>query len=169
MDNYFSMTIQGVGLQVLETVHIISTTKNFDTIKGRYVLLLERLDTLRKAESDRQYSADINTSVQTYKSIYYDKPLQDLELAAILKPNNFNAQTFYCEALVSCMKRFVEEQSNEISLLKSENAKVKRRAKNIEKINSAKIELQNKCSSNTSYLAALNTLEQLEDALKTVI
>ncbi len=27
---------------------------------------------------------------------------------------------FYCEALVNCIKRFVEEQTNEISGLKSE-------------------------------------------------
>lgn len=169
MDNYFSMTIQGTGLQVLETVHIISTTKNFDTIKGRFELLIERLDTLRKAESNRQYSTDINTSVLTYKSMYNDRPLQDFELSAILKPNNFNADTFYCEALVSCMKKFVEEQLNEITGLKSENAKIKRRVKIIEKINLSKVELQNKCSLTSSYLTALNTLEQLENNLKTAI
>ncbi len=166
MDNYFSMTIQGIGLQVLETVHIISTTKNFDTIKGRFELLLERLETLRKAESNSQYSIDIDTSVQTYKSMYYDRPLQDFELSAILKPNNFNVQTFYCEALVNCMKRFVEEQSNEINSLKSENAKVKRRVKIIEKINLSKAELENKCSSTSSFLTSSNTLEQLENTLK---
>lgn len=65
MDNYFSMSIQGMGLQVLETVHIISTTKNLDTIKSRYELLLERIATLRTAESNRLYSTDINTSIET--------------------------------------------------------------------------------------------------------
>ena len=162
MDNYFSMSIQGVGLQVLETVHIIATTKNFDTIKSRYELLLERIDTLRKAESNRLYSADINTSIETYKSMYHDRPLQDFELSAILKPNNFDPQNFYCEALVSCLKRFAEEQSIEIHGLKSENAKIKRRTKAIEKVNIAKSELQNKCSSTPSYLSALNSLETLQ-------
>ena len=165
MDNYFSMSIQGVGLQVLETVHIIATTKNFATIKGRYELLLERIDTLRKAESNRLYSADVNTSIETYKSMYYDRPLQDFELSAILKPNNFDLQFFYCDALVSCIKRFVEEQTNEIIELKSENAKIKRRAKAIEKVNVAKSELQNKCSSTPSYLPALNSLETLQSTL----
>lgn len=165
MDNYFSMSIQGVGLQVLETVHIIATTKNFDTIKGRYELLLERIDTLRNAESNRLYSGDINTSIETYKSMYYDKPLQDMELSAILKPNNFDVQSFYCEALVNCIKRVVGEQTNEISELKSENAKAKRRAKVIEKVNLAKAELQNKCSSIPSYLSALNSFETIQSAL----
>ena len=165
MDNYFSMSIQGVGLQVLETVHIIATTKNFDTIKSRYGLLLERIDTLRKAESNRLYSADINASIETYKTLYYDRPLQDFELSAILKPNNFDPQDFYCEALVSCINRFVDEQTNEISGLKSENAKIKRRAKAIEKVNDTKSELQNKCSSTPSYLSALNSLETLQSHL----
>lgn len=160
MDNYFSMSIQGVGLQVLETVHIIATTKNFDTLKGRYELLVERLDTLRKAESNQQYSADINTSIETYKSMYYDRPLQEFEISSVLKPNIFNAQNFYCDALVNCINRFTREQINEIGNLKSENAKIKRRSKVIEKINLAKNELQNKCSSTPSYLSALNSLEQ---------
>ena len=166
MDNYFSMSIQGLGLQVLETVHIIATTKNFDTIKGRYELLLERMDTLRKAESNSQYPADVNTSIETYKSMYYDRPLQDFELSAIIKPNNFDAQNFYCHALVACMKRFAEEQSIEISSLKSENAKAKRKVKTIEKIKLSKDELQSKCSTTSSYSTALNSLEAIQTTLK---
>jgi len=159
------MSIQGVGLQVLETVHIIATTKNFDTIKGRYELLLERIDTLKNAESNRLYSTDINTSIETYKSMYYDRPLQDIELSAILKPNNFDVQNFYSEALVNCIKRFVEEQTNEISGLKSENAKTKRRVKVIDKIKLSKDELQNKCASASSYSNALNSLETIQATL----
>jgi hypothetical protein len=165
MDNYFSMSIQGMGLQVLETVHIISTTKNLDTIKSRYELLLERIATLRTAESNRLYSTDINTSIETYKSMYHDRPLQDIELSAILKPNNFDVQSFYCEALVNCIKRFVEEQTNEISGLKSENAKIKRRAKVIDKIKLSKDELQSKCASTSSYLTSLNSLETIQATL----
>lgn len=165
MDNYFSMSIQGVGLQVLETVFIITTTKNFDTIKSRYELLLERIDTLRNAESNRLYPTDINTSIETYKSMYYDRPLQDIELLAVLKPINFNVQSFYCEALVSCIKIFVEEQKNEISAMKSESAKTKRRAKVIDRIKLSKDELQNKCSSISSYLTTLNSLETLQATL----
>jgi hypothetical protein len=157
MDNYFSMSIWGVGLQVLETVHIIATTNNFDTTKERYELLPERIDTLRKAESNWLYSADINTSIETYKSMYYNRPLQDFELSAILKPDDFDAKNFYCEALVSCIKRFVEQQISEINELKSENAKIKRRVKVIDKIKLSKDELQNKCASTSSYKCHTNS------------
>lgn len=165
MDNYFSMSIQGLGLQVLETVHIIATTKNLDTLKSRYELLLERLNTLRNAENNRLYSADITSSIETYKSMYYDRHLQDIELSAVLKPNNFDVQSFYCEALVSCIKRFVDEQINEISGMKSENAKTKRRAKVIDKLKLSKEELQNKCASASSYSNALNSLETIQATL----
>ena len=165
MDNYFSMSIQGVGLQVLETVYIIATTKNFDTLKSRYELLVERIATLRNAESNRLYSVDVNTSIETYKSMYYDRPLQDIQLSTLLKPNGFDVQSFYCEALVNCIKRFVEEQTNEISGLKSENAKTKRRAKVIDKIHLSKDELQSKCASVSSCLTALNSLEAIQATL----
>jgi hypothetical protein len=97
--------------------------------------------------------------------MYHDRPLQDIELSAILKPNNFDVQSFYCEALVNCIKRFVEEQTNEISGLKSENAKIKRRAKVIDKIKLSKDELQSKCASTSSYLTSLNSLETIQATL----
>ncbi|MBP7555986.1 MAG: hypothetical protein KA821_06965 [Chitinophagaceae bacterium] len=165
MEKYFSMSIQSVGIQVLETVYIITTTKNFDTLKSRYELLLERISTLRDAEDDRLYSGNVNASIETYKSMYYDRPLQGIQLSAISKPNNFDVQSFYCEALLSCIKRFVEEQKNEISELKSENAKIKRRTKVIDKIKLSKSELQSKCTSTSSYLTALNSLETIQATL----
>lgn len=165
MDNYFSISIQGVGLQVLETIHIIATTKNFETLKGRYELLLERIAILRNAESNPLYSSDINTSIETYKSMYYDRPVQDLQLSAISKPNSFEMPSFYCEALINCVKRFVEEQTYEISGLKSENAKTKRRAKVIDKIKISMEELKSKCMSTSYYLTALNSLETIQATL----
>jgi hypothetical protein len=160
------MSIQGVALQVLESVHIIATTKNIDTLKGRYELLLERVATLRNAETNRLYSADINASIETYKSMYHDRMLTDLQLSAVSKPTQFNVRSFYCEALVSCTKRFVEEQSNEISGMKSENAKTRRKAKIMEKIQICKNELQSKCASTSSFAASLNSLETIQATIK---
>jgi hypothetical protein len=165
MDNYFSMSVQSVGLQVLETVYIIETTKNYDTIKGRYKLLVERIQTLRNAETNRLYSEDINNSIKSYKSMYFDRPFLDIQLSAILKPNIFNVQIFYCAALVNCIKRFVEEQTNEIDGLKNENAKIKRRLKVMDKIKLAKEELKNECESTSFYLSSLNTLEAIQSSL----
>lgn len=102
MDNYFSLTIQGAGLQVLETVYIVRTTKNIETLKGRFQLLLERMAVLKKAAANRQYQADISLTVQKYKSIYFDRPLENQQLSAISKPNEFDMAGLYCEALLVC-------------------------------------------------------------------
>ena len=39
--NYFPTDVQRRGLQVLETMHIMGTTKSFDTLKGRFEFLSE--------------------------------------------------------------------------------------------------------------------------------
>jgi len=165
MDNYFSMSIQGAGIQVLETVHIIATTKNFDTLKGRYEFLVERLDTLCEAEHHQQYSADITFSIERYKSMYFDRQLQEFESARVLNPNNFNTVNFYCDAIVRCINRFIDDQIEEIRNLKSQNAKIKRRAKVIDKVNLAKNELQDKCSSASAFLSALKALGTIQSTL----
>jgi hypothetical protein len=161
MDTYFSMATQSVGLQVLETVHIIATTKNFETLKGRYELLLERIKTLREGENNPQYLGDMNFSVNAYKRLYNGRPIESFELASVLKPCDFNAQNFYCDSIVGCINKYAEEKINEITLLKSENAKAKRKTKIIEKVYLAKEELQNRCSSASSYSTALNEIENL--------
>lgn len=165
MDNYFSLSIQTVALQTLETVYIILTTKNLDTLKGRHGLLLERIATLRNAESNRLFLGDVNAAIETYKSMYYDRPLKDVQLAAILKPNGFDVQGLYCEALINCIKRFVEGQQIEISKLKSEQAKIKRRAKVIGIIQLTKAELQSECATTASYLISLNSIAEIQATL----
>ena len=67
------------------------------------------------------------------------------------------------------LKSSVEEQTNEISSLKSENAKSKRRIKVIEKIKLAKDDLQNKCSSTSSYLTATDSIGQLETTINLAV
>ena len=42
---YLPQNIQRTGLQVLETIHIIGTSKAVDTIKGRYDFLLQIIGT----------------------------------------------------------------------------------------------------------------------------
>ena len=162
MDNYFSMTIQSTSLQVLETVHIISTTKNIETLKSRFQFLLERMDTLRKVSGNRQYQADIGASVERYKSLYFDRPVQDQQLSAISKPSGFDLSAFYCQAVLSCSKLFAEEQTAEISALKNENARIKRKGKVADKIKQAIEEVKINCSSSEKCGTTLSQLEALE-------
>src|SRR3990172_12348283 len=127
--DYLPQSIQRTGLQALETLNIIGTSKALDTITGRYNFLLSIIDTLKKGSSNARYISDIQKSIDTYKSMYYDRVPQGYELAFLLKPKDFDLIDFYCKALYSAFKRNYEEHIEEIKLLKREDAKVRRKEK----------------------------------------
>ena len=161
MDNFFAIEMQSAGIQVLESSYIIATSKNIETIKSRHDFLLQRVAALRQGQSNSQYSACVQLTTDHYKSMYYDRPLQDYQLAILSNPNSFDLNNFYCNSLVNAMKRFCGEQTEEISAMKKETAKTKRAAKVLETLTTTKNELQTKCSTAASYPAALSELENL--------
>jgi len=168
MDNFFAIEMQSAGIQVLESSYIIATSKNIETIKSRHDFLLQRLQSLKQGQSNSLYSACVNLTTEHYKTMYYDRPLQDYQLAILANPNRFDMNNFYCNSLVSSMKRFCEEQTEEINAMKKETAKVKRATKVLETIKTTKTELQAKCSTASSYSTALTELETLEATLNII-
>lgn len=162
MDDFFAMDIRRAGIQVMETVYIIGTSKNIETIKSRHDFLLTIIDTLKQGQNNPQYSVYIQAAIDSYKSLYYDRPPQDYQLAISSNPNDFDLNDFYCKALVNAIKRFCEEQKNEINALKKENAKAKRKTKVIEVLKSTQAELQTKCCKDSFYDQAISELEKLE-------
>ncbi len=150
----------------METVYIIGTSKNIDTIKSRHNFLLTIIGTLKQGQSNSQYSTYIQMSLDYYKTVYYDRAPQDYQLAILSNPNNFDLNEFYCNSLVTAIKRFCGEQIEEIKSLKKETAKAKRITKVTETIKSAKNELQTKCSTASSYSTALAELEKLDCRLR---
>lgn len=162
MDNFFVIEMQSAGMQVLESSYIIATSKNIETIKSRHEFLLERIASLKQGQSNPQYSAGVQLATEHYKTMYYDRPLQDYQLTILSNPNGFDLNNFYCNSLVNAMKRFCGEQTTEINAMKKETAKSKRAAKAFETIKTTKYELQIKCSTASSYSTALTELENLE-------
>lgn len=163
MDNIYEMDIQRAGLQVLETAYIIGTSKNIDTIKSRYLFLVDKLEVLKKGQINSQYITYSQSSLESYKRAYFDKVVQDYQHALLYNPNEFNLTEFYCNSLGNAMKRYCLDEIEEISSMKRESAKVKRKAKAIDVLKSAKGELKNKCSSASSYSITLIELEKLVD------
>lgn len=162
MDDFFAMDTRRAGIQVMETVYIIGTSRNIETIKSRHNFLLTIIDTLKQRQNNPQYSVYIQAAIDYYKSVYYDRSPQDYQLAILSNPNDFDLNDFYCKALVNAMKRFCGEQENEINALKKENAKAKRKAKVIEAIKSTQAELQAKCCRVSFYDQSISELEKLE-------
>lgn len=162
MDNFFVRNIELTGKIVLETIHIISTSKNIETIKNRYAILLDNIEALKQSQSNPEYSQGVQASINMYKSLYHDRVIQDYQLAVLSKPNDFNVTEFYCNALVNGTKKITIDETQEINAMKRESAKAKRKVKVIEILESAKAELQNKCSSALSYSLALAEINKLE-------
>jgi hypothetical protein len=169
MDNFFTIEMQSAGIQVLESSYIIGTSKNIETIKSRQDFLLQRLQSLKQGQSNSQYSTCVGLTTEHYKTMYYDRPLQDYQLEIISNPNGFDINNFYCNSLVNAMKRFCAEQLKEINAMKKENAKAKRAAKVLATIGITKTELQTKCSTSAGYPTALTELENLETTFNPTI
>lgn len=161
--------MQSTGIQVLESSYIIATSKNIETIKSRHDFLLQRIASLKQGQSNSQYSVCVQLTTEHYKSMYYDRPLQDYQLAVLSNPNSFDLNNFYCNSLVNAMKRFCGEQTDEINAMKKETAKAKRTAKVLETIRTTKNELQTKCSTASTYSTSLTELENLETTFNKTI
>jgi hypothetical protein len=175
MDTFFAMDIQRAAIQAAESLYIIATSKNLETIKGRYSFLLtipagadkSVLGTLKRGQSNPQYSADIQTAIDQYKAIHPNAVLQDYQFAVLSDPNTFDVNEFYCSSLVNAIKRFCEKESEEIDALKKIAAKAKRISKVVDTIKSTQNELETKCSSASSYPIALAEFKKLTAAFGT--
>ena len=99
--------------------------------------------------------------------MYYDRVPQDFELALLLKPVDFDLTDFYCKSLFAAFKRSFEEHSEEIKLLKREDAKIRRKEKIKEIIRFTKDELISKCSSAASFVTVMTELENIESTMPT--
>lgn len=172
----FGLAIQQAGTIALETTYILGNSKNIDTMKGRYKLLLEVsemgydsiFDTLKHGQSHPEYATNIQITIDRYKSYHYDRRLQDYQLSLLTNPNSFDLNTFYCVALVNAMMKFSEEQTEEIKTMKKVGSKIKRIAKALETLNTTRVELDSMCSTNSMYAAAVSGLQQLSDSLKSL-
>ena len=169
MDAFFAMDVQRAAIQVMETFYIIATSKNIDTIRGRYDFLLTIIPTLKSGKNDPQYSTFVQMALEQFKTIHPASVPQDYQLAVLSSPDGFDLNEFYCNSLVNAMERFCAEQAEEIKALKKETAKAKRTAKVIETIRSTQNELQAKCSSAASCSAALAHLDKLVAALNSSV
>jgi hypothetical protein len=149
----------------MESLYILATSKNIETIKGRYDILLTLIPTLKSAKNNSQYSTVIQSALGQFKTMYPTSVPQEYQLTVLSNPEKFDINEFYCTSLVNATKRFYEKQFEEINALKKESAKTKRFAKVIDAIKLVQNELQLKCSSSQSYPTAKAELEKLLSTL----
>jgi len=158
--NYDPRQIQRQGIQLLESINILNSTKNLDTLIGRYEFISKMYSEFVNASYNDRYVSDIQVSIDQYKTMYYDKILRDFELKLIVKPNNEDLKDYYSGCLFICFDGFYQEQINQIATLKKDDAKQKRKEKIVEVGNQTISEFQKNGSNNERFKLLLASLKE---------
>lgn len=162
--NYQPFQIQRQGIQLLESLNILHTTKNIDTLKSRYEFIQKMYNDFIKASYKKRYISDIQIAVDEYKTMYYDKIINDFELKLLVKPNNENLTDYYSECLYNCFNQFVEEQEYQIANLKREDAKKRRKGKIVSVANEIISEFDKNGSDKEKYKKYIKAIQDKRDA-----
>lgn len=125
IDNYDYQyrTVQGWSLQLLESLHLLHTTKNFDTLKGRYDFINQFYYDLCLAKHNKRYTADIQKGIDNFKSTYYETTLQDFEIDLLYNPDQKKLKELYLRSIGNCFELFAADQALSLANLKRDSAK----------------------------------------------
>jgi len=163
--SYQSIRIQGIGLQILESINIISNTKNIDTLRGRFEFICKIYGDLVNGSKAAIYFYDIQRSIDEYKIRYYNIILNDFEISLIIKPNFSNLISLYSECIRNCFMKFYDEQNIQINQLKQQNAKIKRRKKIVDVGRESIIEMEKITSDEIDHQYRL---QEIKDTIKKI-
>ena len=162
---YVEEFVQVKIFQALESIEILETTKNLDTLQSRYDFLGILFRELNLASYTLRYPNDLQTALDNYKQMYYDKIPTQVQLVGLLKPNEFDMDTFYSNAIYNCFMRHYEFQMKQISVLKTENGKKGRFKKLQESARTASDLILKDCISSTDFHKLHNHLKKIEKEL----
>ncbi len=163
--NYFAMGVHNRAKQTMESMEIISESKNFDTVQSRYQFVQETLNELKGYAYHPRYIQDVQIGVDYYKQLYYDRLPTDVMIAGVVDPVKFDLETFYCASLENCYYRYRESQFVQISALKREDAKNKRFAKLNEILGLVMKEMAQNCKAAKNFNEVYSRLVQAQDEL----
>jgi len=161
MENFLPVVLQATSMQVLESAYIIHNSSNIETVISRQEFLQEKYNDLLSNIKNPRYATNTEIALATYKSHYYDRPLQDIQLAILTNPLNFDLIEFFCDSLVNTLKRFYANQLEEVSQMKSTASKQKRMAKVFQSVQRVKKEITDKYITASGYRRALNEIDKL--------
>jgi len=162
---YDPSDIQRRGLQLLESSSILNTTKNVDTLKGRMEFIETLYDDLVKASHNKRFATDAQRSIDQYKSMYYDKVLDQVEIALLLKPSHELLNSYYVTCIMNCFHLFHQEQRSQIAGLKRPEAIQKRLEKIMDVVQEASYELTSKGTGSVHFEKYYKELESINDSV----
>lgn len=168
MNDIFSISIQSTSIQFLETLYILDNSKNIETIKTRIEFLETVTDRLRTLKYNPDFQFHIKLAIDHYSVTYYNRSPSEKDITRLLNPESFELESYCITSLINGLKRFFEEQLDEIEYLKSSSSKDKRISKVIHNILIAKNFLQMKFSESKSYSEGIAEIEKIIIKIKEV-
>jgi uncharacterized protein YeeX (DUF496 family) len=168
MDNIYSTTIRSTSIQFLETLYILDNSKNIETIQSRIEFLENVTDRLRNLINNPDYQYLIQLAIDDYSIRYYNRIPSEADLSRLTSPHSFDLEAYCIIALINGLKRFFEEQLDEIEFLKSSSSKEKRISKVIHNILLSKNFLLMKFSESKSYTVAIAEIEKITNKIKEI-
>jgi hypothetical protein len=168
MDNISSMTIQSTSIQFLETLDILDNSKNIETIQSRIEFLESVTEKLIYLKDKLDYQFLIQLAVDHYNLICYNRSPSETNLSRLSSPDNFDLETYCINALINGLKRFFDEQLDEIEFLKSSSSKEKRISKVTHNILLVKNYLQIKFSESKSYESGIEEIDKMVTKIKLI-
>lgn len=166
---YTSQMLQSKIYQTLETIDIIETTKNLDTLISRFDFLITIYDDIKIGSLHLNYKRDFQNSLDKYKQMYYDKTPTQNQLTSIVKPLEFDLLSFYYISVYQCFVRSYEFQNQQIENLKTEKGKQGRYNKLLENLFLAKNIVEPEIKINENAKLIYDKLLEVELVLKTKI
>lgn len=161
---YSAIEVQRAALQILETAHIIATSTAIDTVIGRYEFLKTIIPELQGADWNDRYVSDVQSAVDQYKHMYYDRVPLDSMLGLVLAPRSFDIPQFYCVALSGAFLAQFKEHSEARKLLKRADAVRRRHEKLMEVLRVTMTEMERSCTGAELYPTAIQHLRDIQVA-----
>ena len=118
----------GSGVQLLETLHIISNTKNVETLTSRVDYLKGLYSRVFRASTVEAYPQNADEAIKEYRKKYHDRRPTTQHLELLKSPNLQNLYLFLDNEFYNCAARIYAHKVKEASNLKTNKAK-ERRAK----------------------------------------
>ncbi|WP_187477833.1 hypothetical protein [Amniculibacterium sp. G2-70] len=114
--------------QVLETLHILQSTKKQETYFSRFNFLEKKAEQLDELSNHYNWSKIVEVGVENYKNLYPDRG-NSVQNAQYLKEKYLNMIDILEDTLPLMVERYLQSEKIEIENLKTAKAKENRRVK----------------------------------------
>lgn len=127
-------SLQRRGLQMLETIYLIETTKNLSTLSGNVDFITHHYSWFMKMSGVlSRYENDIQAAVDEYLLRYYDRQITVRQKVLMFTPDNERLNEFLSLSICRCFTEYAARQADEMVNLKTEAAKQRRKADILDK------------------------------------